>query len=173
MKKIEAIIRPFKLDEVKEALLEEGISGMTITDIKTSATAHNIKITDRGLFSATIDSADVKYGSKDKDRYLLSGTIALGEARLTKNFDYASILPWANKAKQVTPNVPAPLDRTDFDLKILGGDSLWVDNNLARMRLSADVTFTGSVSRPNLTGRVMVEKGYVLYLDRCACSRTC
>jgi nitrogen regulatory protein P-II 1 len=34
MKKIEAIIRPFKLDEVKEALLEEGIRGMTITEVR-------------------------------------------------------------------------------------------------------------------------------------------
>lgn len=34
MKKIEAIIRPFKLDEVKEALLEEGIRGLTITEVR-------------------------------------------------------------------------------------------------------------------------------------------
>ena len=34
MKKIEAIIKPFKLDEVKEALNEIGIQGMTITDVK-------------------------------------------------------------------------------------------------------------------------------------------
>ncbi|MFC2085064.1 P-II family nitrogen regulator [Bacteroidota bacterium] len=34
MKKIEAIIRPFKLDEVKEALLEEGIRGMTISEVR-------------------------------------------------------------------------------------------------------------------------------------------
>lgn len=34
MKKIEAIIRPFKLDEVKEALLEAGIRGMTITEVR-------------------------------------------------------------------------------------------------------------------------------------------
>ena len=34
MKKIEAIIRPFKLDEVKEALTEEGIKGMTSTEIR-------------------------------------------------------------------------------------------------------------------------------------------
>ncbi|MDP3442202.1 MAG: P-II family nitrogen regulator, partial [Ignavibacteria bacterium] len=34
MKKIEAIIRPFKLDEVKEALLELGVRGMTITDVR-------------------------------------------------------------------------------------------------------------------------------------------
>lgn len=34
MKKIEAIIRPFKLDEVKEALIEEGIRGMTISEVR-------------------------------------------------------------------------------------------------------------------------------------------
>lgn len=34
MKKIEAIIRPFKLDEVKEALIEEGVRGMTISEVR-------------------------------------------------------------------------------------------------------------------------------------------
>ena len=34
MKKIEAIIKPFKLDEVKEALQEVGLKGMTITEVK-------------------------------------------------------------------------------------------------------------------------------------------
>lgn len=34
MKKIEAIIRPFKLDEVKESLIELGIKGITITEVK-------------------------------------------------------------------------------------------------------------------------------------------
>jgi len=34
MKKIEAIIRPFKIDDVREALLEIGIKGMTITEVK-------------------------------------------------------------------------------------------------------------------------------------------
>jgi len=34
MKKIEAIIRPFKLEEVKEALLEDGIKGLTISEVR-------------------------------------------------------------------------------------------------------------------------------------------
>jgi nitrogen regulatory protein P-II 1 len=34
MKKIEAIIKPFKLDDVKEALAKEGIQGMTVTEVK-------------------------------------------------------------------------------------------------------------------------------------------
>ena len=34
MKKIEAVIKPFKLDDVKEALNEIGIQGMTISEVK-------------------------------------------------------------------------------------------------------------------------------------------
>jgi nitrogen regulatory protein P-II 1 len=34
MRKIEAVIKPFKLDEVKEALHEIGIQGMTVTEVK-------------------------------------------------------------------------------------------------------------------------------------------
>ena len=34
MKKIEAIIKPFKLDEVKEALQEAGLQGITVTEAK-------------------------------------------------------------------------------------------------------------------------------------------
>ena len=34
MKKIEAIIKPFKLDEVKESLAEIGVHGMTVTEVK-------------------------------------------------------------------------------------------------------------------------------------------
>lgn len=34
MKKIEAIIKPFKLEDVKDALTEAGVTGMTVSDVK-------------------------------------------------------------------------------------------------------------------------------------------
>ena len=34
MKKIEAVIKPFKLDEVREALSELGVTGLTVTEVK-------------------------------------------------------------------------------------------------------------------------------------------
>ena len=34
MKKIEAVIKPFKLDDVREALSEVGVNGMTVTEVK-------------------------------------------------------------------------------------------------------------------------------------------
>ena len=34
MKKVEAIVKPFKLDEVREALSELGVTGLTVTEVK-------------------------------------------------------------------------------------------------------------------------------------------
>lgn len=34
MKKVEAVIRPFKLDEVKQSLSDVGVQGMTVTEVK-------------------------------------------------------------------------------------------------------------------------------------------
>jgi nitrogen regulatory protein P-II 1 len=34
MKKIEAIIKPFKLDDVREALIEIGVEGVTVSEVK-------------------------------------------------------------------------------------------------------------------------------------------
>ena len=34
MKKVEAVIKPFKLDEVREALSEIGVTGLTVTEVK-------------------------------------------------------------------------------------------------------------------------------------------
>src|SRR5437870_9770808 len=34
MKKIEAVVKPFKLDEVREALSEMGVTGLTVTEVK-------------------------------------------------------------------------------------------------------------------------------------------
>ena len=34
MKKVEALIKPFKLDEVREALAEVGVTGLTVTEVK-------------------------------------------------------------------------------------------------------------------------------------------
>ena len=48
MKLVEAIIRPFKLDEVKDALLEIGIQGMTVSEVKGFGRQKGHKETYRG-----------------------------------------------------------------------------------------------------------------------------
>jgi nitrogen regulatory protein PII len=48
MKLIEAIVKPFKLDEVKDALLEVGVQGMTVTEVKGFGRQKGHKETYRG-----------------------------------------------------------------------------------------------------------------------------
>jgi nitrogen regulatory protein PII len=48
MKLVEAIIKPFKLDEVKDALLEMGVQGMTVTEVKGFGRQKGHKETYRG-----------------------------------------------------------------------------------------------------------------------------
>ena len=48
MKLIEAIVKPFKLDEVKDALLEAGVQGMTVTEVKGFGRQKGHKETYRG-----------------------------------------------------------------------------------------------------------------------------
>jgi len=48
MKLVQAIIKPFKLDEVKEALIELGIQGMTVTEVKGFGRQKGHKETYRG-----------------------------------------------------------------------------------------------------------------------------
>ena len=48
MKMIEAIIKPFKLDEVKDALVEMGVQGMTVTEVKGFGRQKGAKETYRG-----------------------------------------------------------------------------------------------------------------------------
>lgn len=48
MKLVESIIKPFKLDEVKDALLEIGIQGMTVTEVKGFGRQKGHKETYRG-----------------------------------------------------------------------------------------------------------------------------
>lgn len=48
MKLIEAIIKPFKLDEVKDALVELGVKGMTVTEVKGFGRQKGHKETYRG-----------------------------------------------------------------------------------------------------------------------------
>ncbi len=48
MKLVEAVIKPFKLDEVKDALMEIGIHGMTVTEVKGFGRQKGHKETYRG-----------------------------------------------------------------------------------------------------------------------------
>ena len=64
MKKIEAIIKPFKLSKVKEALHEIGLSGMTVFDVKGFGIALNLHAQETFGIPTDIGTEDSKATSE-------------------------------------------------------------------------------------------------------------
>ena len=53
-----------------------------------------------------------------------------------------------------------------MDVRLRQSDRIWLDNNLGRVRLRAEMRLVGSVNRPALSGRLTAEEGYVFHMDR-------
>jgi autotransporter translocation and assembly factor TamB len=58
------------------------------------------------------------------------------------------------------------MEKTALDVRLRESRDIWVDNNLARIRLRTELNMIGTAVHPNVAGRVAVEEGYVWYLDR-------
>lgn len=138
----------------------------TISDVDLEATGKSLTFKQEDNFQATIQSADVTVKSADDNGYLVDGDVILGESRYLRRFQPRDIIALFQKSSGPKPEMSPLLKRTKLNIRIRQSDDVWVDNNLARLRLNADVAFRGTLERLNMTGRLSVQEGYVLFLDR-------
>jgi autotransporter translocation and assembly factor TamB len=113
----------------------------------------------------SVKSAQLSY-REHNGYFLLDGDIILDESRVLVNFKPQSVLPFAQAVERPPQQLPPLLQKTRIDVRLRESEEVWVDNNLARLRMHTELGVIGSPAQPNLTGRVTVEEGYVLYLDR-------
>jgi len=132
-------------------------------DVQTRA--QNIKLDKPGDYLLTVNSARINY-KKQNNQYLLDGDIILGESKLLYNFKPQAILPFSKQVEQSAQTPSAMMKQTRINVRIRDSENIWVDNNLAHIRLRSEVELIGSLAQPNIGGRVSVEEGYLLYLDR-------
>jgi autotransporter translocation and assembly factor TamB len=116
-------------------------------------------------YKAHIRSADLTYRTGEK-YHDLDGDVVLGETRLMTNFRPQSILPFTRSLERPPQELPDFLQKTRLNIRIRESDEVWIDNNLARLRLQPALSIVGFFARPNAAGRVTALKGYVLFLDR-------
>lgn len=138
-------------------------NGLTSVDLL--AGVRSASLSGDNLFNLQVDTANFTYRDADNG-YALNGWVSLGKTKFTKNLDVEQILPWAKTVERVQTEA-APWQRnTRIDIRVTKSDSIWIDNNLARLRLQADIEVIGTIANPNVTGRVAVQEGYVSYVDR-------
>ena len=140
-------------------------NGSELSDIEFLLSAQNLKFVDSTSYSILLDSTKLRYG-KQNDAYILSGDIVLGETKFTKGLRPASVLPWVQTIETVDVEFPELIARTKLDIRIKANEQLWVDNNLAYIRLRTQLGVIGTPIRPNYTGLIAIEEGYLIYLDR-------
>jgi len=112
-----------------------------------------------------LKNADLRYET-EKDLHVLRGEVTLGESKILYNFSPTSILPFARRVERPARAMPELLEKTRLELKIRESEHIWIDNNLARIRLYPELAIVGFLSGVNVRGRVTTIEGYVLYLDR-------
>jgi translocation and assembly module TamB len=137
--------------------------GLESADLK--AAARGMKLEKKGLYRLVIQSADLVYRGRG-EQYVLEGDVVPGDSRLLQNFQPQAILAFLRSAERPAPQLPLFLEKTRLNIRLRGADNLWVQNNLGRVRIQAAVNVIGTPTRPVVTGRVSVEEGYVIFLDR-------
>ena len=58
------------------------------------------------------------------------------------------------------------MKKTKFNIRLRESENIWIDNNLARLRLHPELSIIGTPANTYLGGRLTIEEGYILYLDR-------
>ena len=112
-----------------------------------------------------IASASFRYTREEEFFYLL-GDAVLGETRLLHDFQPRQAVSYLQKVERPVKELPRFLQKTRFDIRLRESDKIWIDNNLARIRLHTELGLMGGPSRPIITGRLVAKEGYILYLDR-------
>ena len=136
-----------------------------LTELNISAAMSNISIDRPKEYTLAIDSGQLNCRKQD-DFYDITGEIILGESRFVKDIEPKSFLPFTKKLERPSES-PSELSRLiRMNVLIRGSEKLWLDNNLARILIHSEIGIIGTAARPNMTGRLSVEEGYLVYLDK-------
>lgn len=116
-------------------------------------------------FKIDLLSSDLNYELAD-NKYRLDGDLIFGESRVLHRFQPEMLLKFLQKTEKPAAEMPAIFRKTVFNVRVRESENIWIDNNLAKLRLHLELALTGTPARPNLNGRLSVQEGYVYYLDR-------
>lgn len=140
-----------------------GINGFALGELALTAVGTGMHLRYPEGFTSTID-ADLSLRG-DVSSPLLGGTVTVHDALYARRFDPNAFISLTGSGSGGGIGGPAPASALPlrFDIKIDATRSLRVENNLARMVASADLTLQGTYDRPQLFGRAEVDRGDIIF----------
>ena len=135
-----------------------------IKDIALHFEAEGIVLNEQKKYKLNIPSCTLDY-SRQKNGYLIDGIIVMGETKYLEDIQISKILDSMTKPRLFRK--PSQLMmQTKLNIRITDSKDIWIDNNIARIQMRSDISVIGTLAQPNLTGRLEISEGYIIYLDR-------
>ncbi|MCX6552688.1 MAG: translocation/assembly module TamB domain-containing protein [Acidobacteria bacterium] len=149
-----------------------GLQGLWPSQLDLTASGEAMELRYPAGFRSVVDAELALRGTVEDP--LLSGTVSVRRASMRRTMDIGAGLvefagTGAGTAAAPTAAVAvaaAPAFPLRFDLRIVAPSSLEIDNKMARITSSADLTLRGTVDKPALLGRAEVERGEIWFEGR-------
>ncbi|MDZ7263454.1 MAG: translocation/assembly module TamB domain-containing protein [candidate division KSB1 bacterium] len=141
------------------------IDELELTNANLSLLLNQINLRSSNIFVLGIERGELHL-TQANQQFRLAGQVRLAETKYIQDFR-----PRVRDFLTHVPNRSAAYRNQFFnqlalDVIIQGQENVWIENNLAKIQLSANLNLAGTLNQPNIAGRILVHKGYVLYLDR-------
>ncbi len=141
------------------------LGNKSISEINMEAHGDSLNIEKPDVLKLNIKTTDLTYKTRD-NVFHLEGDVILGESTLMYNLEPKEILSKFQTVEKPIREPPKIMRDTHLNVRLRESENIWIDNNLAHLRLHSELAVIGTLAEPNITGRLVVEEGYVLYLDR-------
>ena len=135
-----------------------------VQDLYINLSAKDVLFQQKKVLQLTLKDAQLQY-YKNISEFKLNGNIVLGETKYLQNVQIAKVVESLGRPKIFRKPTPL-MAQTKMNIQITNSDDLWVDNNIARIKMKLALNVTGTIANPNLGGRIELIDGYIIYLDR-------
>lgn len=138
-----------------------GLKGYLPSELNLTATGEQMHLRYPEGFRSIVDADLALRG--DVASPMVTGTVTVHDAVWTRRFEPTPDLFSFASSTPALGGTPATTLPVRFDLQINAPGTLRVENNIARITSSADLTLRGTYDRPLLFGRADVERGEILF----------
>ncbi|MFC2150452.1 translocation/assembly module TamB domain-containing protein [Calditrichota bacterium] len=142
------------------------LDSLKVASLNTTLNSQELQLIKLNKYAFTIEYANISVTDDEEDGYLIGGEIQMDKSRYFLNITPQRLLTPRRSNFHQTRGEKSIRDRTKINLRVSKTDDFWLDSNYGKARLEVETDVTGTLSQPNLTGRVIVREGYITYLDR-------
>jgi len=124
----------------------------------------NVAAAEKDRFRVLVRDAGFRI-RQDSTRREIAADIRLGDSRYIGRVDLKQILDQI-RAPRRPPVQAVPSEVWGLDIRVHDSPDMWIESNLARIRMKPELRIGGTTERPSVSGRVTATEGHLTYLDR-------